>query len=210
MSSSFASVHFVNVSDFEKKYIDPIKPYAQRPIVLDFLDLPDPEILAVCSNNVLSLFCEEFGMESIDEIVCKSYKDTSFFIVTVGILDGDILSLSIIQSGQVISNITVRDVNLHKSIYPEFKEKWLNIERFEELFGVSEFVLKVNIDCDLQDTLSNWAKLLKLPIDCDFEYADEVFEKPQKHLIEVKLDKKNAKIIKMDEVIRIFEDNLKF
>lgn len=202
MGSKFASVHFLNTDKINEDYVELIKPHIQPPIVLAFLNLPDPEIFGVASNNVFSLFSEDFSMESIDEIVCKSYKGMNMpTIVTGGILDGDVVTLSIIQDSAVVANIT-----LNPNAYEDFHERYENTELFEKLFGVSLQQLKEATDEDTIYTLDNWAKLIGVPFNHSHYSAKMEFANADSKDFVVSKSAKPAKIISIKEFEKALED----
>ena len=211
MSSSFASVHFIGKDTIDERYINLIKPYISGGVFLGFDMVSDIELLAVKSDNAVSLFCEDFGMESIDEIVCKSYITESIpAILTAGILDDDIISLSIIQSGKVISNITLRDRECSEDVYEDIKEQWYNVEYFEKLFCVGRTKLEKNVCDDMLDTLCNWAELLNIPLAESYYSADDRFKSSEKtkFCIKAKDIVKKAKVISIDDFTNEFLKHL--
>ena len=209
MSSRFASVHFIGKDTIDERYINLIKSYISGGVFLGFDMVSDIELLAVKSDDAVSLFCEDFGMESIDEIVCKSYK-TIPAILTAGILDDDIISLSIIQSGKVISNITLRDRECSEDVYEDIKEQWYNVEYFEKLFGVSRAKLEKDICDDMLYTLCNWEKLLNIPLAESYYSADDRFKSSEKtkFCIKAKDIIKKAKVISIDDFTNEFLKHL--
>ena len=211
MASSFASVHFLNTDKINEDFVNLLKPHIQPQIVLKFLNLPDPEILGVVSNNVFSLFSEEFSIESVNEIVCKCYKDIEMpLIVTGGVFDGDVISLSIIKNGSVVSNITIKTKSDYGDVYAEFPTKYENVELFEELFGVSSQSLKESVVDDMVDTLDNWAELINVPFNHSYysakvECENKNFKDFKNFVVNSQTD--SAKIIKLEEITKLFLDN---
>ncbi len=213
MATSFASVHFIGEDTIDERYVDLIKPNIPSGVFLGFDMVEDIEILAVKSGRAVSLFCEDLGMESIDETVCKSYKDESIpAILTAGILDGDVISVSIIQNGKVISNITLRDRECPEDVYEDIKEQWCNVECFEKLFGVSRAELEKGVCDDMLDTLCNWAELINIPFAESYYSAEESFESSEKKKFFIKSKDiiKNAKIISIDDFTNEFLKHLDF
>ena len=207
MGSTFASIHFLNTDKINEDYVELIKPHIQPPIVLAFLNLPDPEIFGVASNNVFSLFSEDFSMETIDKIVCKSYKGMKMpTIVTAGILDSDVVTLSIIQNSAVVANITLKPDEDNYGAYEEFPERYENTELFEKLFGVTLQQLKEATDEDAIDTLDNWAKLIGVPFNHSHYSAKIEFANADSKDFIVGKPAKPAKIIAFDEIKKLLED----
>ena len=210
MGSTFASVHFLNTDKINEKYVDLIKPHIQPQVILAFLDFPDPEdpeIFGVVSNNIFSLFSEDFSMESIDEIVCESYKGMKMpTIVTAGVLDGDVVTLSIIQNSAVTANITLKPDEDNYEAYEEFPERYENTELFEKLFGVTLQQLKEATDEDAIDTLNNWAKLIGVPFNHSHYSAKIEFANADSKDFIVSNTAKPAKIISIEDFEKALED----
>lgn len=213
MASSFASLHFIKADDHCEKYVDLIKPYVKSGVFWGMNSLCDIELLTVKTNYGFALFCEEFGMESIDQIACKSFKDEeNLTILTAGILDGDIISVSIVQNGEVVSNITLRSDDCPEDIYEDIVEQWYNCEHFEELFGLNQEALKQSVEEDVYDTLLNWSVLLKIPFAQPYYSVEEDFDDCDKKKFYIKKEQliKNAKVIDLEEFTQKFMGFLNF
>lgn len=172
----------------------------------------DIELLSVKTGYGFDLFCENFGLESIDETACESYKDEKdLLVLTAGILDGDIIGMSIVQNGEIVSKITVRSDDCPKDIYEDMPEEWSNCECFEKLFGVSEKALKESIEEDMLDTLINWSGLLKMNFARPYYSVEEdEGENAKKFSISRKDVTGNAKVVDIKDFTRILTDYLKF
>lgn len=213
MASSFASVHFIGVDEDCDKYIELIKPNIKSGVFIGFDSLHDIELLTVKTNYGLALYCEEFGIESIDQTVRKSYINEKYLtVLTAGILDGDIISVSIIQSGEIVSNITIRSDDCPKDIYEDIVERWYNCKLFEDLFGVSQEMLMQRLEEDVHDTLLNWSELLQMHFAQPYYTIDQETNNCVKRKFHIKRDQliKKAKTVDIEDFAKKFMKYLNF
>lgn len=121
-------------------------------------------------TKAYSLYSDKFGMESINEIAIEYFNtDIEATVLTIGLLDEDVLQLSVIKGGRVVSKVVLSD-----GCYEEFPPCMKNCKAFEWYFGITEEQIKNAIDeNDYIKTCENFAELFDLPLDLSFNYIEE-------------------------------------
>lgn len=123
------------------------------------------------SEKAYSVFCDKFGLESIDEMACEYFDFlNSPVVLTYGLFDEDILGLMIVKDGVVISKIIVADEDNGYDIEPCRK----NCKLFEWYFGITQQQIEDAVDTeDLFEAGERLSELFGLPLNNSYDYIEE-------------------------------------
>ncbi|MCM1364532.1 MAG: hypothetical protein NC215_06105 [Ruminococcus sp.] len=123
------------------------------------------------SNKAYSIFCDKFGLESINDDACEYFGFiNSPVILTYGLFDEDALQLSIIKDVRIISEIMLTEED---NGY-DFEPCWKNCKAFEWYFGITQQQIEDAVDTeDLFEAGERLSELFGLPLNNSYDYIEE-------------------------------------